>query len=101
MIQPPDRRAHPRHSVDERVTVSCSDGPGLTVANGTVVDSSPGGLAIVLARPLDLDLDVDVVVSRRFGSVRHLVVRGIALDGDTLRVAFLDPPWVDPADWQR
>jgi len=101
MIERPERRAEERHVVQERVTVSGSGPNGLVVMQGTIVNVGPGGVAVELAADPDLDpgLVPDVVLTRSTGSVRHLVVRALAIEGRLLRAAFLDPPTLDPDEW--
>lgn len=78
-----------------------TDRDRLVVATGTITDTSPGGLGIVLSGDLGLDLAfvADVVVTRSIGSIRHLLVRALAFEGGALRAAFVDPPTVEPAEW--
>ena len=103
MIQRPERRAHERQSAEEQVTVSGTDRNGLVVVRGTIVDTSPGGLRIDLEAESGLDPEFvpDAVLTRAAGRTRHLVLRLLAVEGRTLRATFVDPPTVDPAEWER
>jgi hypothetical protein len=98
MIQRPDRRAHERRIVEERVTVSGTDRHGLVVIQGTIVNTSPGGVRIAFTSEPTLDpaLAPDVVVTRSTGDTRHLVMRVLAVEDHTIRASFVDPPAVDP-----
>jgi hypothetical protein len=103
MIERPERREHQRREVDEVVTVSGSDRHGLVILTGTIVDTSPGGLRIMLSgeTAIDPSFVADIIVSRAVGTFRHLVVRALEVDGRTLRAAFVDPATVDPSDWLK
>lgn len=101
MIQRPDRRAHERRIVEERVTVSGNDRQGLVVLQGTVVNTGPGGMRIAFESTPNIDPDMmtDVVVTRSVGDTRHLVMRVLAVEDRTIRASFIDPPTIDPSEW--
>jgi hypothetical protein len=101
MIERPERRAHERQVVRERVTISGTNHQGLVVVHGTIINTGPGGLAVELVADADFDPEFvpDVVMTRSAGTIRHLVLRALALEGRILRAAFIDPPMVDPSEW--
>lgn len=81
--------------------MSGNDRQGLVVLQGTVVNTSPGGMRIAFDSTPGIDPDVmpDVVVTRSIGETRHLVMRVLAVEDRTIRASFIDPPTVDPSEW--